>query len=297
MKSYVNFMTDSGLYAFFNNPARIIAFFSVFLLLIGSGQASIPDSTDPPEAEAILEMYIKATGGMDAYEKINNRVTESTMEVTGQGLKIKSVIKAAKPDLFYVATESDVMGNSEKGYDGKVVWENSTMQGAMIKEGKEKASFIMLAIFDRTVYWRKAFVKAECKGMEEVNGKPCYKLVMTTKESGRDNEDKGKKEDAGEIKPMVWYIDKESSLLVRIDMTMESAMGALEIESLMNDYRDVDGVLLPFETRIKMMGQERMKSRVTSINQNVELPPDTFALPEEVRMLLKKEKEEAPEQR
>ncbi len=45
------------------------------------------DEPLPPKAEEVLDQYVEATGGKAAYEKIKNRVSKGTMEVTGAGLK------------------------------------------------------------------------------------------------------------------------------------------------------------------------------------------------------------------
>jgi len=271
---------------FVTHAAWNIVLLCAFLILAGQVRATLAENIDLPEAETVLKAYIEATGGLKAYEKVFNRITENVMELPGQGLKIKSVIKAAKPNLFRASMESGMLGNSDKGFDGKVVWENSTMTGPIVKEGKEKDAFLMLAVFDRITYWKEAFSKAECTGMEDVNDKPCYKVVMTPRESSASRTEG--EEEAEPIKPMIWYFDTETDLLVRIDMTMESPMGSMAIESLLSDYKEVDGILLPFETVLKMMGQE-IKTVTTSIKQNVELPADTFAPPEEIASLLENE--------
>ena len=53
------------------------------------------------------------------------------------------------------------------------------------------------------------------------------------------------------------------------------------------DFRKVDGIMLPFTSRMKVMGQERVVT-VEQVEHNVTLPADRFALPAAIAALVKK---------
>jgi hypothetical protein len=74
-------------------------------------------------------------------------------------------------------------------------------------------------------------------------------------------------------------------------MTVETPMGNVPMESYASDYRKVDGILMAFRGDIDVIGQKRTMT-TTSIEQNVELPADLFALPEAIKGLLNKPAEE-----
>ena len=46
-----------------------------------------------------------------------------------------------------------------------------------------------------------------------------------------------------------WYFDADSGLLVRVDIERENPQGKVPVEVYLDDYREVDGVKLPFSLR------------------------------------------------
>ena len=89
-------------------------------------------------------------------------------------------------------------------------------------------------------------------------------------------------------KPQTLYFDQESNLAVRVDMVVENPMGTIPFTSYMSDYRDIDGILIPHTVEVEVMGQKRV-IKTESVEHNVELPADRFALPAEVRSILEQE--------
>ena len=135
-----------------------------------------------PKAEQILEKSIEATGGRVAYEKLHNRITRGTFSVAGMTSKAKMISYSAEPQKQYVLIESDALGKIETGTDGKTAWKITTMMGPQVIEGEERALIIRDSKFNALLYWKKLYKSAECVGVEEIDGKPCYKVVMTPHE-------------------------------------------------------------------------------------------------------------------
>ncbi|RMF83564.1 MAG: hypothetical protein D6744_04435 [Planctomycetota bacterium] len=234
-----------------------------------------------PDAAKILDRYVEVTGGADAYKEIRNRVSKGTLEIVGQGIKLDLEIYSARPNLFYRRVESDVTGVGEAGFDGRTAWEVST-HGARIIEGEERDFMARGAQFDSTENWRAQFKNAECVGRETIEGKDCYKIVLTPR--------------AG--KPTTRYFDVESGLIVKSTMVIASQMGDLELESYPGDWREIDGIKLPHKSRqvIPAVSQERVFT-LESVKHNVDLPADRFKLPEPIRELVQKAGEGKPTDR
>ena len=151
---------------------------------------------------------------------------------------------------------------------GEVAWGLSTMGGPQIKEGEEKVFQIREATFDSTTQWRKLYPKVECVSVETIDEKPCYKVVLTPAEGA----------------PVIRYYDQQSGLLIKVEMTLTTAMGTIPLESYVSEYKKVDGVLLPHKARVVVMGTERLLT-TKSVEHNVEMPADRFKLPEDVQDL------------
>ncbi|MFQ5633223.1 MAG: hypothetical protein ACE5I1_31030 [bacterium] len=211
------------------------------------------------------------TGWQAAYDKIKNRVVESTLEIKGQGITLSVTVYAAKPNNMYVIAESDATGKVERGVIDGVVWEKSLMAGAQVKEGDERADVLRDAAFDRFAYWQQTYEKVECVSIDTVNAKPCYKVVMTPKQGAAQS----------------FYFDKESGLLEMAESEIRSQMGTLPIKAILSDYKEVDGLLISHHLKVEIMGQTRIAT-TNSVRHNVDLPADRFDPPEDVKALLEK---------
>jgi hypothetical protein len=242
---------------------------SVLIITIILGlMTTVPAEAPLPSAEELLDRYVEATGGPATYATIMNRRVKATLELPAQGITGSLTIWSAKPDRFYSIVEADAFGKIERGTDGNVVWEKNLMTGAVIKQGQEKIDMLRDSRLDRWTNWREVFRSAEPTGTATVGAKLCDKVSMIPAEGH----------------PQTLYFERDTGLLVRVDQTIESQAGTLNVESALLDYREVDGIRLPFEVRVRVMGQERVITTL-SVEHNVDMP-DRFALPEEVEALL-----------
>ena len=229
---------------------------------------SLPMQDKLPGAEQILDQYVEAIGGLPALGKVNNRVTKGTMEIAGAGVKLSITTYQARPNRSYTVVDSPATGKIESGTNGEIAWQVSALTGAQLMEGKEKANLLHMNIFDRVVDWRTSFQKVEAAGVEDVSGKPCCKVVVTPKD----------------LPPQTMFFDKETRLLVRVTMTVESQAGTIPSDSYLSDYKAVDGVLLPHKIVTKLMNQERVTT-MESIEHNVQLPADRLEIPAQIKAL------------
>ena len=124
---------------------------------------------------------------------------------------------------------------------------------------------------DRWVYWRKTYKSVELIGESKVDNVACYDVKLTPAK--------------GHSQTLSYA--QESGLLLRISAVLDSQMGEIEILSYLSDYREVDDILLPHETRVDVMGQQR-SFKVKSYKHNVDLPEDRFDPPVDVKAILTK---------
>ncbi len=246
------------------------------LLMAGAsvGTLSAEEQT-LPSAEDILERYVNETGGRKAYQKVQNRVSKMEMEIKGAGIKMELTLYQGKPNKAYMLLHSAATGKIEMGSNGEVAWEKSATSGPQIYEGKVRANVLHQNKLDALVYWKDVYKKIECLGTETVDGKTCYKVVLTPHETH----------------PQTIFFDKKTGLLIKMAFKVENPMGTIPMESYALDYRKVDGLLIPFKSKILVMGQERSLT-IGSVEHNVKLPENCFQLPEDIKALLNKNKQE-----
>ena len=226
-------------------------------------------AADDPKPEAILDKFVEVTGGKAAYEKVKTEVSTGTLEITSVGLSGALTNYRAAPNKSYTVIEfPGGIGKAEEGSDGQVAWTLNAQQGPHIKEGDERAASMRRDALDGTVGWRNYYKKAELAGTEDVDGKPCYKLVLTPNEGAAETH----------------YYDKASNLLVKVVMPTTTPEGDVTVEIDVSDYKDDGGILSPHTSSIKYPGAD-MVIKIDSVKHNADIPAGRFDLPPEIKAL------------
>jgi hypothetical protein len=245
--------------------------------LAGSGPAVAQESL--PTGETVMQNYIDATGGQQAWDKIRNRYTEATLEIVNAGLRLDIKSWTAKPNLLFVESSSEALGTILKGCTGDVVWSMSQMQGPVIEQGFASESQRRDLTFDRLVYWSQCYESAQCVALESIGDRPHYKVVL--KPRPFDSEDAG---DFGSAEVTVWF-DSDSGLASQIQSNTFSSAGTIPVTAVVSDYREMDGVLIPFQTSLQLAGQKRIMT-IQKVRNNIQLDDGRFDPPPEIQALL-----------
>jgi hypothetical protein len=234
--------------------------------------ASFSMAAETPSGESLLQRYIDRSGGAEAYAKAKNMAMSGTVEMPAQNIS-GTVAIFEEGEKSYTAMDFAGIGKIEGGYDGETAWENSALQGPRILEGEEKIEAKRAATLSRITAWRDVYKEAKTVGSEDLDGKPAWRVEMTPKEG----------------KPETFFFDRESGMLVRTSAVHTTALGDIAAESIMSDFRLIDGILTPFALTEKAMSQT-IVMRFKNIAYNVSLPKDRFDLPAQVRDLASRKK-------
>src|SRR5262245_49261496 len=99
---------------------------------------------------------------------------------------------------------------------------------------------------------KELFSKIAVTGKEKVGDRETYVLTATPNEGGVEK----------------YYFDTQSGLLLRSDAERESPQGKVQIEFYFEDYKDVDGLKMPFSLRqVTPMGTFVLK--ISEVKHNV----------------------------
>jgi hypothetical protein len=225
-------------------------------------------------AEAILDTYVDVTGGKAAYARLKSRVSTGTVHFVSINIQGRFTRYQAASGKEYALVESEALGLLEEGTDGKVAWANSLLAGPRIKVGTESAFVLRDAALDAAVRWREFFTKAEYGGQCVLDGKPCFKLLLTTREGNAETQ----------------YYEEKTGLLCRIETVLDSEVGPLPVEITIGDYRETDGVLVPYRIYRKLAGgMLEILTELKRVEHNVAVPPERFKLPTDVQAVVDKE--------
>jgi hypothetical protein len=214
-------------------------------------------------AEAILARYVEAVGGKPNIQRIHNRVTQSSMSL-GMGITAKLETVQQLPDRFVErgrASGWGWVGDFSRGFDGEIAWSREPDHGLRRIEGTLLQQFTLNYRLDRDARLDEFYPTRETLPDVAINAGPQHVLKLSTTFGTTE----------------IWYFDSASGLLTRTEVIEDrgSKEGAVKITTTMEDYRDVDGVRLPFR-KVILNGKRKQTITVTSISNNTPVA-ETFA--------------------
>jgi outer membrane lipoprotein-sorting protein len=222
-----------------------------------------PQTTDSskalPTVEQVLEKYVEAIGGSPAHRKLTTRVAKGEWENATRGVRLPVEIYSKAPNKRVELLDApENRGATGRGYDGAAGWSmNMTETGLRQLEGAELATVQRESDFYRPIKLDRLYVRLMVTGGERINGREVY-IVDAIPESGN---------------PEKLYFDATTGLMSRRDMVY----GKTPVQHYYEDYRDIDGIKVPFVVRSE--GPVRVITRLTEIKHNVPIEDSKFKSP------------------
>lgn len=215
-----------------------------------------------PTVNQILERYEKAIGGRDAWQKLSSRVLMGTIEVPAMSLSGTVLIQQKAPNKMHAAVI--INGAAfQQGFDGIGGWTDDPKNGLRDQVGAELAESKRDADFLHAFDLRKLYSKLTATGTEKIGERTTYVLEAEVPEGGS---------------PTKMYFDTQTGLLVRVVSQNHDADGVSLLREDLDDYRDVDGVKVPFTSR-QTNGDTTYTMSVSELHHNVDLDESEFAKP------------------
>jgi outer membrane lipoprotein-sorting protein len=220
--------------------------------------------------EAVLDNFVETSGGAATYEKIHNMAMKGSMSMAAMGIKGAITIYSAEPNKSSMSTVLPGVGKIVEGTDGTNAWAFSAMQGPQLKKGEELTDSLREAFFHKENDWSSIYASAELNGVEDVDGKPAYKVTLTPKNG----------------KPQTQYYDKATGFMVRHQSVRKTALGDIPVDVSVGGYRKECGVDLP-HLLVQTVAGQKIELQVDTVECNAQLPADAFQPPAEVKALIK----------
>jgi len=206
-----------------------------------------------PSVTSILDKYLEASGGREALEKLTNRVSTGTVEMTSLGLTGTVEFVERAPNQSSVIINAPGLGIMQRTFDGSRAWLQDPVQGIIRFNGLGLEIIKEGAVFNKAAKLKELFPSATLIGKEKLGGKDVYVVRMGFEK---------------------WYFDAEGGLLLR--------KGNIYYD----DYREVDGVKLPFKVRDEVLASAGIIYQLTEIKHNVKIDeakfmtyPSCFSMP------------------
>jgi hypothetical protein len=184
-----------------------------------------------PTADQLIEKYWQALGGRAAVEKAKTRVMKGTQTSSANGDSRPLEISQAAPDKFAL-TLTLPQAVMIRGYNGTTAWMKGPggqreLAGADLEQMKRNADFFWM------LKLKELSKEMRVTGTEKVGDRDAYVLRARITQHYMER----------------YFFDTQTGLLLRVITLEDTLIGWIPEQTDYEDYRDVDGVKLPYTVR------------------------------------------------
>ena len=224
----------------------------------GRSEAVGKEPSGPPP-DQLFDKYLQAGGGAAAIEKTKSRVMKGTITFGDRNVPIE--IFSKDPDMRVSLTHTPE-GDGVTAFDGHEGWLAFPGRPVRDMHGPDIDAAAMDADLQFALHLKGMFSETELRGTEKIGNHQAYEVV-------------GRRE--GKT-PLRLYFDEQSGLLVRLVRFAETPLGRLPTQIDYADYREADGVKIPFRWTLARPGG-RFTIQISDVQQNVPVDDAKFAKP------------------
>jgi photosynthetic reaction center cytochrome c subunit len=212
-----------------------------------------------PTADEVIQRYVAAMGGADAIHKITSRVEKGVILVGDSQTPIEVFTKAPNKRVTITRAKN---GDSFTAFDGTAGWMGNTGRPARQMSPAESGASALDAEFAIALRLKEIFPQIRRATPEQIGGVICESLIGAG---------------PGRL-PVRLYFDQNSGLLVRLVRYAETPVGRNPTQIDYADYRDADGVKIPFRWTLSRLNG-RFTIQIADVKSNVPIDDAKFAMP------------------
>lgn len=228
-----------------------------------STPAPLPSSNQESVVDQILERHQEAIGGQAAIDRVTSYKAEGTFESSVLPTRLPFRAWGKEPHKSLSEIEFPRIGTLRRGFDGKSRWVQTPVGTFNDDSPKEMAELERDAEVYRAGKIRSLYSRMALEGPAKLNGRDVYVI--------EGEPEKGPKEKL--------FFDKENGLLLRWDMVRRNPRrGNVFVKVHMDDYREVDGLKVPFLVRLAFESFS-VTLRLDELKHNVPLDDAIFEKP------------------
>ena len=216
-----------------------------------------------PTVDEVLQRYVSALGGASAIQKIISRIETGHTDVGGKSLPVEIFVQS--PDKWALVRHLPE-GQSTTVYDGRSGWFSTPGRNPRELLPADLEAARLDADLQLPLHVRQMFPALRVEYPETVAGREAD--VLFAEREGRP--------------AAKFYFDNQSGLLVQVTRYSESALGLNDWQVDYADYRDVDGVQVPFRVTLSEPGSSSTV-QFEQIQHNMAIDPAKFSKPADLR--------------
>jgi outer membrane lipoprotein-sorting protein len=216
--------------------------------------------------DGILDKYFEITGGKDKWKAVQSMISAGKAP-TPQG-EIPVVVSVKAPNKQRIDVTFQGKSLVQQAFNGVDAWSEATnpaLKAEKLSPEQTKEIAEDAEVEDSFLDYASKGHKAELLGKKTIDGAECYEIMLTKKN--------------GDVK--FGYFDTEDNVLVMLKSKTKTPGGEVEIESYMSDYKEVDGLMIPFAMEQKVGGQSIFKMVFDSIKINQAVDDKIFDFPQQ----------------
>ena len=228
----------------------------------GIGEGFIP-------VDILITNMIKAYGGEENLRKHKSSFTTVEMDLESQGVQAKGTISARAPNMSASEVTFTALGKKlgtiATFFDGTSGGEVISFAPEEIYSGKRLEDVRLGADFYDVLNWKNNYKSITVKRRAKVGDEDVWVVEKRS--------DKGT--------PVTDYISEKSYFLLRRDSVVVSETAGIElpVRQVYSDYRNVDGVMVPFKTISSNIANGDIVMRVTEVKFDVDISDTVFRKP------------------
>ena len=226
----------------------------------GGAEKKSAENAALPKPEELFDKYLAAVGGAAALDKITSRVQTGKLLAFG-GQTFPAEVYSKAPDKR-VSTMHLKGGDSTTAFDGQHGWLGFPGRPVHMMSASENDAARLDADLHFAAHVKTLYSKFTTEIGEKIDGHDTY--LVEGRAEGRP--------------PLRLYLDKDSGLLLRLVRYAQSPLGLNPTEVDYADYREADGVKVPFRWTVARPGN-RFTIQVEEMKQNVPVDDAKFAAP------------------
>jgi hypothetical protein len=215
----------------------------------------------PPTVQQVFDKYVAAVGGRVAVAKFQTQVMKGTREASqGRSWPFEATSKGA--DKFLMVIQVPQFGTVQQAVNGASGWINNprlhrALSASEFAELKHAAELFDVVKVKPTATMRVA-------GRRKMGDRDVIIVVDRPSEGVSQR----------------FFFDAQTGLLLRIVALTDTVLNPLPEQIDFEDYRDVDGVKLPFITRVSKIDTYDSYTRIiTEVKHNVPVEDKQFDMP------------------
>ncbi len=247
-----------------NRFLSIVTLLAAATIAVAAADAAAPAKSAGalPSPDELLTKHVQALGGKAAMEKLTSRSVKASLELPSLGATTPALFVAKAPNKQWNEIEIPGFGTIHEGFDGAVGWVQSP-QGVQDKAGAELTELKRRAIFNRELKLKELYPKLSVLRKDKVGERDAFVLQATPADGP----------------PELWYLDAQTSLLLRMDARLTTQFGEFDAETYFEDFREVDGVKIAFRIHRPKPSEQGFVLKITEVKHNVPIADAKFAKP------------------